>query len=123
MYWDRPITTDRRTDHNRPDIVLIDKANKTGTIIDVAVPLTHNLSQTEREKVSKYQDLQIELKRMWKLREIKIIPAVISVEGVATKKLLKSLEALSLPKGVYIQIQKAVILETCRIVRKFLAID
>jgi len=52
LYWDRSIITDRTADFNRSDIVLIDRENKT----DVAVPLPHNLSKTEAEKITKYEN-------------------------------------------------------------------
>ncbi|MBZ5796461.1 hypothetical protein K8353_40995, partial [Burkholderia contaminans] len=62
MYWDRLIITDRTVDFNRPDIVLINKQQRRGIIIDIAVPLTHNIQKTEREKITKYENLAIELK-------------------------------------------------------------
>jgi len=42
---------------NRPDIVVIDRENKTALVIDTAVLLTHNLPQTEAEKIMKYETL------------------------------------------------------------------
>ncbi|CAH2018868.1 unnamed protein product [Acanthoscelides obtectus] len=66
-----------------------------GIIIDIAVPLTHNLKSVKTEKCSKYQDLKIELARMWKLKEVMIIPIIISVEGVATNALSENLEVLT----------------------------
>lgn len=122
LYWDRPIITDRHIQNHRPDILLIDKAKKTGLIIDIAVPLTHNLAKTENEKITKYLDLAVELRRMWKLTDIRTIPVVLSVEGVVTERFLKNLEEVDLPKGLLVPMQKAAILQTCRIVRKFLAL-
>lgn len=122
LYWDRPIRTDKNVDFNRPDIVLIDKEQKTGYIIDIAVPLTTNLIQTEYQKIDKYQNLAIELKSNWKLENINIIPLVVSVEGVVSTRLPNYLEKLHLPQYISKIMQKAAILQTCHLVRKFFTI-
>jgi hypothetical protein len=53
LYWDRSIITDRTVDFNRPIVVLINRENKTALVIDIAVPLPHNLPKTEAENVTK----------------------------------------------------------------------
>ena len=50
LYWDRPIVTDQTIDYNRPDILLINQGEKTATLVEIAVPLTHNWKKTEAEK-------------------------------------------------------------------------
>nr|CAI5858217.1 unnamed protein product [Callosobruchus analis] len=69
LYWDRPILTDKTVDYNRLDIMLIDKANAEGIIVDIAIPLRHNVRKTKEQKVSKYQNVACELQRMWKLKK------------------------------------------------------
>ena len=123
LYWDRPVKTDKTIDYNRPDIILINKTTHTGTIIDIACPLTHNLRKTETEKINKYTNLASELKRMWDLQVVTIIPIVISVTGVVTKDLHTYLEKLYLPPGLVTLIQKSVVLQTCHITRQFLACE
>ena len=120
LYWDRPIITNKTIDFNRPDILLIDKVNKKALIIDIGVPLTHNLSKVEAEKRRKYQNLAIEVQRIWKLNSVKIIPLIISVEGVMSKQLKAYLKEIGLPNGIKFTMQKAAILQTCHLVRKFL---
>ncbi|XP_028158192.1 uncharacterized protein LOC114351251 [Ostrinia furnacalis] len=120
LYFDRAILTDRTTHYNRPDITLQDKNNRTATIIDIAIPNTHNLQNSISEKLSKYTDLKDEIRRMWRLNEVNIVPIVLSTTGVIPKQLHQSLNTLNLPPLTYISLQKAVILNTCRIVRKFL---
>jgi hypothetical protein len=56
LYWDRCIITVRTVDFNRPNIVLIDRETKMALVIDIAVPLPHNLPKTEAEKVIKYEN-------------------------------------------------------------------
>lgn len=122
LYWDRPIITDKTIDHNRPDILLIDKTNKRALIVEVGIPLSHNLIRTEQEKAAKYKNLEFELKRLWHLKEIKTVPIIMSVEGLCTKQLRPNIESLGLPNGLAILIQKAVVLQTCYLVRQFLSI-
>ncbi|KAJ8958685.1 hypothetical protein NQ318_016411 [Aromia moschata] len=45
----------------RPDIVLLNKGQRRGIIIDIAVPLTHNIQKTEREKIAKLEKVAMEI--------------------------------------------------------------
>lgn len=123
LYFDRAILTDRTTHFNRPDITIIHKQQKTAQIIDIAIRNTHNLQSTISEKLSKYTDLKDEVTRMWRLKSASIVPIVLSTTGVIPKQLDQSLKALDLPTHTYTILQKAAILNTCRIVRKFLQTD
>ena len=53
LFWDRPVLTDKTIDHNRPDSLLHCIETKTALIIDIGVPLTHNIKKTEIEKQRK----------------------------------------------------------------------
>ncbi|WP_229833152.1 RNA-directed DNA polymerase [Streptomyces narbonensis] len=120
LYWDRTLLTDKTVHYNRPDITLIDKKNKLGFLIDIAVPNTHNLDYTIVKKRQKYADLGHEIKRSMKLKRVETVPLVISATGVIPKALHAGLKRIDLPKGTFLEMQKAVILNTCRITRKFL---
>jgi hypothetical protein len=124
LYWDRPLITDRTIKNNKPDIVIIDKSMKTATLVDIACPLDHNISPTESEKIRKYIDISAEIKDLWKLRENpKIIPLVISTNGLISKNLIKNLKKLHISKSIVKLLEKTAILHTCNIVRKFLQIS
>ncbi|KAJ8945896.1 hypothetical protein NQ318_002738 [Aromia moschata] len=84
-------------------------------IIDIAVPLTHNIQKTEREKIAKYENLSIELKRLWKLEKVETYALVISSEGVMTSRFAKNIAALGLSYNIIRNGQKAVVLQTCHI--------
>jgi hypothetical protein len=114
------VITDRTVDYNRPDIILFNKVEKTATIIDIAVPLTHNIRSTEMEKIRKYEDLAIQVKDIWKLKKTTTLPLVISAEGVMSKNFRKNLKELGLNEALHKTAQKAILLQTCHIVRKFL---
>ena len=92
-----------RTDHNieatRPDLVLVDKSRKSCHIIDVAIPEDSGVREKEFEKVEKYQNLAIELRRMWEVKAI-VVPIVLralgTVVGVDTSISLIHKSALQL---------------------------
>ena len=65
ILWDRTIQTARTVEHNRPDIILIEKKENKWSLIDVAVPWDFNIVKTEEWKVEKYQDLAFEKSRMY----------------------------------------------------------
>ena len=50
---------------NQPDIVVVDKEQKTVTVVDVAIPSDSNIRKKEHEKLEKYQGLREELEKMW----------------------------------------------------------
>jgi hypothetical protein len=82
---------------------------------------SHNLHSTITEKLRTYRDLKEEVIRIWQLKIAYIIPLVLSTTGIIPYKLHESLKLLNLRPGLHILMQKAVIVNTCRIVRKFLS--
>ncbi|XP_036348061.1 uncharacterized protein LOC118757459 [Rhagoletis pomonella] len=108
LYWDRSVLTDHPMPHNRPDII--------------GVPNTHNLQDCYMEKYRKYQSLAYEIKDLWKLEKVEVIPVIISTTGVIPKSLNTSLEKLNMVEKRR-AIQKSVILSISSIIRKFLNIN
>ncbi|XP_073962028.1 uncharacterized protein [Choristoneura fumiferana] len=123
IYWDRTIITDKTVHYNRPDITVLDKHNKSVTLIDIAICNTHNLLTTHTDKTTKYTDLSVEIKTQWQVHNVKTVPIILSTTGVIPKTLHASLRALDIHPSAYTLLQKAVILNTCRIVRKFLSMS
>uniref|UniRef100_H3ATI1 Reverse transcriptase zinc-binding domain-containing protein n=1 Tax=Latimeria chalumnae TaxID=7897 RepID=H3ATI1_LATCH len=118
IYWDEPIATDHTVTHNQPDILVLDQKNKRADIIDMAVPNNKNVSKTE--KIWKYQDFAIDLKHVYQLESVRVLPVVISANGLVLKVLHRSFEHLRLPKKLISQCQKATLLATACIVQKTL---
>ena len=58
LLWDFRIQTDHHLDHNRPDIVVMEKASRVCQIIDVACPFDTRIAENEREKIDHYQDFK-----------------------------------------------------------------
>jgi hypothetical protein len=45
---DRTVLTDIHIQHNRPDIIILNKQQKQAYLLDIAVPNSHNITQTYR---------------------------------------------------------------------------
>ena len=50
-------------------------------IIDIAVPADVRVEEKGEKKVEKYQELKKEIRRLWKLRSVEIVPVVIGAVG------------------------------------------
>ena len=112
--------TDRHVGANRPDIIIKDKVNSTCKLIDMTVPCDKNVSIKEMEKKRKYQDLEIEIQRMWKMKT-KVIPIVIGALGTIRKGMEDNIRSVS--ENLNLQtVQKTCLLGTARILRKVLSI-
>ena len=117
ILWDFRIQTDRHLEHNTPDIVVVDK--KQVHIIDVAIPGDSRIDQKEIEKITKYKDLQIEIERLWK-KKARVVPVVIGALGAIPKDLVRHLSTIGVDKITPHQLQKATLLGTAHILRKYM---
>ena len=122
IYWDMAVITDREISHNRPDILIFTKKENTARIIDITIPADHNILEARNQKISKYLDLAHEIKAIYQLAEVTIHPFVISANGLIEKRTFNELERLSIEdrKEVIVAAQKAILLGTCRTVRRVL---
>ena len=118
--WDLPITTDIPIAHNRPDIVLHNRAEKTCLLIDVTIPQDQNIISKTAEKLRKYKPLEIELQKCWNLHKIQTIPIVIGALGTVLQNNSKYIEKVS-DKINFNILQKTVLIGTQAILRNFLS--
>jgi len=72
IWWDRAVETTKRLDHNRPDVVVIDKKRKHWTLIDFLVPLDKNVLKKEEEKISHYTPLSYEIRKLHKVSTLSL---------------------------------------------------
>ena len=76
VLWDINVQCDKAIEARRPDIILIDKKEQKGIIIDIAVPADLRVGKKERKKVEKHQCLKREIGRLWRLKMIELVPVV-----------------------------------------------
>ena len=112
LLWDFKIQTDNKIEHNKPAIVILDKIERKFLIIDVACPLDIGVKGKDKEKIENYQYLKRELKRIWKLSRITVVPVIIGTLGTASKDIEKWLVRLK-------SLQIACLLGTARILPKY----
>ena len=96
--------------------MLIDYMEKTGFIIDTAVPRDENIRDKELEKIDKYQPLKIELERLWDVK-IRVIPVVVGALGAMADRLPSWLAQI--PGTINeVELQKSALLGTAKILRR-----
>ena len=97
----------------RPDIIVIDKKERKGKIIDIAVPADVRVGEIEREKVEKYQVLKREIGRLRKLKMVEVVPVVIGALGSVTKGFDRWIGKLRIPFNVGVM-QKNCLVGNCK---------
>lgn len=118
IMWDHAVTTDRKVVANRPDIIVLDNKRKACLIIDIAIPDDVNVSKKETEKRLKYQDIKIEISRMWQVKA-RVIAVVVGALGTVSDNFRKEIE--SIEAGLVAEeIQSIALMGTARILRKVL---
>ena len=115
VLWHINIQCDNLIEARRPDLKVIDKKEQKGIIIDIAV--LADLRVQEKEKVEKYQNLKKEIRRLWKLRNVEIVPVVIRALGSVSAAFGRLLGKLDITCNVGVM-QKSALLGTARILRK-----
>ena len=120
ILWDFIIQTNHVTEARRPDLVVVDKKERSCKIIDFAVPGDSRTVENEKDKIEKYQDLGRELQKIWNVK-VKIIPSVVGSLGAIPKQFGNRLKQIGMTAGTA-QVQKTVLLGTARILRKVLEI-
>ena len=81
LIWDMNVQCDNVNVEWRPDIVIVNKMEKTTIIIDVAIPRDKRTISKEKEKIEKYQNLKREILRLWYIKKIDVIPVVLWALG------------------------------------------
>ena len=119
ILWDFSIQTDHKLEHNKPDILVIDKVQQAVFIVDIACPFDSRIEKKEAEKIQHYLELKREIKRLWKINEVIIIPIIIGSLGSITKKFTKHLKKMDIHYNIEL-LQKACLLGTARIIHKVL---
>ena len=77
-------------------------------MIDIACPCDRNVNDKETEKVEKYQDLKIEVQRLWNT-SVEIVPIVVGALGAISSNLQKYLQKLNINDIRTSQIQNSAI--------------
>ena len=99
LLWDFEIQTDHLISATRPDLIIINKKERTCRIVDFAVPLDRRKKLKECEKRYKYLGLAKESQKLWNMK-VTIIPSAIGTYGTFTKGLVQRHEDLEITRRV-----------------------
>ena len=110
ILWDFSIQTDHVIEARRPDLVVVDKKERSCEIIDFAVPGDSKIEEKEKDKIEKYQDLGRELQKLWNVR-VKIIPLLIGSLVAIPKQFGNRLKQIGITAGKA-QVRKTILLGT-----------
>ena len=117
MLWDLSVWSDHGIEARRPDLLVIDKSEKNCQIIDVEIPEDERVRANEDEKVEKYQDLAIEVRRkMWGVRR-KVIPMVAGALKTIPLRLKENLRTIGVVTSIELIQRSILTLGSARILR------
>ena len=86
-------------------------------IIDIAIPADNRMKQKGDEEVEKYDELKRELKKIWSLKKVEVIPVITGALGVVTETFERTKKRIELKTSLD-QFQETALLGTARILRK-----
>jgi len=120
IYWNIPILVAKALEHNKPDVVVVDRDAKKWTFVDFSVPMDVNVVKKEDEKVSRYSLLAQEIRKIHKV-QTEIIPTIIGALGTVPLRLEGYLKRLGIPDIIGCM-QKTALLGTQRILKNALCV-
>ena len=118
IYWDKTIWVSKALEHNKPDVVVVDRDAKKWTFVDFSVPMDFNVVKKEDEKVSNYSPLAQEIRKIYKV-QTEIIPIILGALGTVPLRLEGYLKRLGIPDIIGCM-QKTALLGTQRILKNAL---
>ena len=89
--------------------------------MDIALPGDQNIKVKEMEKITKYQDLTLQVKKLWDANAT-VIPIVVGALETVSEELESHLKTIGIPIVVSC-LQKVALLETAFILRRVLDIS
>ncbi|XP_029655769.1 uncharacterized protein LOC115229584 [Octopus sinensis] len=108
---DMSIMTETKVQSNKPDIFVYDKTKQEITLIEVGITSQDRLKQVEIEKFHKYDLLANELSILYDAK-VKIIPVVLTWDGVVSRYFKNYMDKLSIEKATRTYIQSVVLKRT-----------
>ena len=120
ILWDFNIQTDKVIEHRPPYLVCINKQKRECHNIKFAIPVDQNIVMKEWEKIDKYQDLRIELQKIWNVKVV-VIPIVTGALGTISERIYQYIKQIDISVDI-ISIQKAANVRTPYILRRVLGI-
>ena len=103
---------DRETKTRKPGVVVLNKNERYCVLIDIAIPGDIRANKKEG-KNERFPEVKREMKRMWSIRSIKVIPVVVGALCSASKKLKDYIEELGIVISLSL-LQKTALGRACK---------
>ena len=124
IWWDQKVNLPTGVKHNKPDIILWNKEQKTCQIIEISVPSDRNINKKIKEKYDNYYPLIGELQRVYPEYKYRIIPIIVGALGSIPTLLERSLIEIGFEtvktKNIIKEIQKRALLGSLKIMKTFM---
>ena len=124
IWWDKPLQTPNKIEHNRPDIVIWDRNRTTCTVVEVGVPLDFNIASCQRNKADKYMPLISELQQMYPGFKYQVAPIILGALGTVPNRLKEELSKLNIAedqvRNVIKRLKKTAIIGSIKIMKTFM---
>ena len=124
IWWDKPLQTPNKIEHNRPDIVIWDRNRTTCTVVEVGVPLDFNIASRQRNKADKYMPLMSELQQMYPGFKYQVAPIILGALDTVPNRLKEELLKLNIAedqvRNVIKRLQKTAIIGSIKIMKTFM---
>ena len=118
IWWDRYVETTVKLDHNRPDVILLNRRDKECLIVEFSVPWDANVVIREEDKIQRYLPLAKDIRKVHGV-STKIIPIILGSLGTVSEELKADLDVLGMKK-ILGALQTSVLIGTHNILRKVL---
>ena len=124
ILWNFSIQTDHEVINNKPDIIVVDKINKTANLIEVSIPNDYNICNKRLQKIRACTNLSGENKAVWNFNKVQKTPVIVGAVGTFYKKFDDDISKLGLMNHKFRveEAQKIALLGIAHIVRSFLQI-
>ena len=100
---------------------MVYKKERKCQLIDKTIPGDSRVELKEHEKVDNYNEVKWEVKKIWNLTYVGIVPIIVGALGITSKNLKDWLRKLELKSSIEF-LQKVVLLMIAKIVREVLEI-
>ena len=119
ILWDFSVQTDRKLEHNKPDILTVDKRTGECHIIGVHCPFDTRVKEEEQEKVEPYHKSKREMGKLWQYKKVVVIPINNGALGRIGKGFRTWIRKIQMENYCGLM-QKACLLGTAKIIKKVL---
>ena len=123
-WWNVPIRTSTKLAHNKPDILIWNKAEKTCAVVEISCPADMNITKKAKEKLDNYAALLRNLQMLYQGYKFEMVPIIVGALGYVPKELKTNLEKLNFNenevKSITRKLQTISVSGTVKIMKTFM---